>query len=102
MKNNSMVAIGHNENVYVFSAIGIEGIITDEKSFKNVLLDLIKKEVKIIIVSQHFDELLEEVKVEYEKVYPIFITLQMEFGEDSNGVDRLRKNVEKATGISLF
>ena len=59
MQNNSMVALGHNENVYVFSAIGIEGIIIDEKSFKDVLKDLITREVKIIIVSQHFQELLE-------------------------------------------
>ncbi|HHT55471.1 MAG TPA: hypothetical protein GX012_02795 [Acholeplasma sp.] len=102
MQNNSMVALGHNENVYVFSAIGIEGIIIDEKSFKDVLKDLITREVKIIIVSQHFQELLEEVKKEYQAVYPIFITLQMEFGEESNAVDNLRKNVEKATGINLF
>ena len=102
MENKTMVAIGHNENAYVFNAIGIEGVIASEKSFKTILLDYIKKDVKIIIVSQHFDNQLDEIKKEYQEVYPIFITLSMEHDEDSKGIEKLRKNVEKATGITIF
>lgn len=99
---NSIIAIGHNENVYIFNSVGVEGIVASEETFETILLDKIKKNVKIIIVSQKFEKLLEEFKKEYSETYPIFITLVMELGVESNGINKLKENVEKATGINLI
>ena len=102
MENKTIVAIGHNENVLIFNAIGVKGVIADLNNFEDIVLGLINEDKKIIIVSQHFDELLEEVRNKHQDIYPVFITLPMDVGVENTSLEKLRRNVEKATGINLF
>ena len=103
MKNNNMLALGHNENVYVFNAIGIESLIVLEKDLEAIIKEYTNKGVKIFFVSQKFNEKLSEIKKTYiEDAYPIFLTLSMAQDDEPIGVKELGKNVEKATGIKLF
>ena len=86
----------------IFNAIGVKGVIADLNNFEDIVLGLINEDKKIIIVSQHFDELLEEVRNKHQDIYPVFITLPMDVGGENTGLEKLRRNVEKATGINLF
>ena len=102
MQKNSLVAIGHNENVYVFNAIGIESLIVDEDQLKLVIKEKVALGVKIFFISQKFQEAINELRKTYNEPYPILIMLAMDEDESSIGVSNLATNVEKATGIKLF
>lgn len=102
MKNKTLIAIGHNENVYVFNAIGIETIIVEEANLASVISDNIALGVKIFFISQKFRETINELRKLYEQPYPILMMLSMDEDDASIGVKDLAANVEKATGIKLF
>lgn len=103
MTNNTVVALGHDDNVYVFNAIGVEGVIVDSNNIENKINDLISKGIKIFLVSQNFLEIINKLKEEHKQnAYPIFITLAMNTDQASSGVAELTKHVENATGINLF
>jgi|GEM_PF-2108625 len=103
MKNSLMLAIGHNQNVLMFNAIGIDGIIVTDDNFNKVLEKYIADGIKIFFISQKFIELLRKTKEKInENAYPIFLTINMELKEKNLGLDEIRKNVESATGINLI
>lgn len=103
MKNKSIIALGHNENVYVFNAIGIDGIVIQRDMFIKSVNDYIKEGIKIFFVSQEFNDLIREIKEENDtEAYPIFLSLSMDKNVESIGIEEIRKNVEKATGINLI
>jgi vacuolar-type H+-ATPase subunit F/Vma7 len=103
MKNNeSIVCLGHDENALLFNSSGIRGIVVKDRS---KLLDeinlLIKNDIKIILISDIFKKEVEEVRNELNSVYPIFLLLPLD-GISKDGVEQIRKDVERATGINLF
>jgi vacuolar-type H+-ATPase subunit F/Vma7 len=103
MKNNeSIVCLGHDENALLFNSSGIRGIVVKDRS---KLLDeinlLIKNDIKIILISDNFKKEVEEVRNELNSVYPIFLLLPLD-GISKDGVEQIRKDVERATGINLF
>lgn len=103
MTNNSVIALGHNENAYVFSSIGIIGKVVSEDNIEERIEEYLQKGVKIFFVSQVFREKIDEIRNHYRgNAYPIFILLVMDKNVESIGIDEIRKNVEKATGINLF
>lgn len=103
MQNNTIIALGHNEACYVFTAMGISSKIVTHQNLEEIVLEYIKNGIKIFFISQEFNEKVKEIKEKYkDSAYPIFLTLAMDKGTDSIGVNEIRRNVEKATGISLF
>lgn|SRR5690554_3361791 len=102
MKTKTMMAIGHNENVYVFNAVGIDSLIVLEKELENIINVKTQEGIKIFFVSQQFSGKINEIRKEYQSSYPIFLTLAMDENVLSTGVKELEENVEKATGIKLF
>lgn len=103
MKNNQMMALGHNENVYVFNAIGIESLIVEEDLLEETIINKVNEGVKIFFVSQTYNNKINEIKELYiEKTYPIFLSLAMSPEDELIGVKELSKNVEKAIGMKLF
>lgn len=102
MQKNSVVAIGHNENVYVFNAIGIKSIIVEEEQLANVIKENVVLGTQIFFISQKFSNTVNELRQLYEEPYPILLMLAMDEDEASIGVKDLAENVEKATGIKLF
>jgi len=103
MTNKSVVALGHNENAYVFSTIGIVGRVVLMSNIEERIEEYIKQGVKIFFVSQVFKEKIIEIRNKYkDQAYPIFILLAMDKNEKSLGLEELKENVEKATGINLF
>lgn len=99
----TIIALGHDESVYIFSAIGIKSIIVNNKNIKEIVNENIKNGTKIFFVSQAFSNIINELKEEYShSAYPIFLQLAMDKDTNSDGVSQIKKNVEKATGISLI
>ncbi len=95
-------AIGNSEAVMLFQSIGIESfIVTNNNEFKNKLEEL--KGAKIILISESLSPFLEEISYKYaNETYPILLLLPMEGHESSLGLDKLKKDVEKAIGIALL
>ncbi|MCR1808639.1 V-type ATP synthase subunit F [Haploplasma modicum] len=103
MKNNeSIVCLGHDENALLFNSSGIRGIVVKDRSklLEEINL-LIKNDIKIILISDNFKKEVLEVRNELNGVYPIFLLLPLD-GISKDGVEQIRKDVERATGINLF
>ncbi|MDY0277641.1 MAG: V-type ATP synthase subunit F [Acholeplasma sp.] len=104
MANKSIIAFGHDESVYLFNAIGVDGVIATVDNFEELIAKHLEKgDKKIFLVSQRFNELVLKIKEQYiNDVYPIFLVLAMDNDEKSMGEENIRDSVEKATGINLF
>ena len=102
MKKHDLVAIGHNENVYVFNAIGIESLSASKEELINIINEKVELGAKIFFISQKFSEEVNEIRKTFDSSYPILLMLAMDEDELSVGVKDLAQNVEKATGIKLF
>lgn len=103
MPNNLIAAFGHNENVYVFSSVGIFAKIVNEENLESRINDYLERGVKIFFISQKFATQINNIRTLYKNdPYPMFILLAMDKNEESIGSEEIRKNVEQATGIRLF
>ena len=98
-----IVCVGHDENALIFNASGIKGIVVDDKSKINEVINkLIEDQVKIILISNHFNKEILEYRKNLDSVYPIFLELALDGSENKDGVEQIRKDVERATGINIF
>lgn len=99
----TVICLGHNENALMFNAVGIKGlVIHDESTIKNQVADLIKDGIKIFLVSEKFTNEIDDIRTIYKGAYPIFLLIPLDGNINGQGVERIRKNVERATGINLF
>lgn len=98
----SIYAIGNSQTVMMFQSIGIEAfVVDDEVSFKNKLNEL--GNAKIILIAESLNAFMDEIKYRYEnETYPVLLFLPMEGYESNLGLDKLKKDVEKAIGIALL
>lgn len=98
-----MYAIGPTDTVMLFQSIGIKAIkIKDEQELKEAV-ERISNDAKIIFISEALKPLIADIKRKYDKLtYPIITLIPME-GEVSNlGVEKLKKDVERAIGMALL
>lgn len=98
-----MIAIGANDSVMIFQSIGIPSyIITEEVALKKKI-DEIVDDAKIIFISEALEPLLTDIRKKYiERTYPIILSLPMHGEKSTIGLEKLKKDVERAIGISLF
>lgn len=102
-KDKTIICLGHDENALMFNAIGINGlVINDPKSIKDKVDNLTKDGIKIFLVSDKFTNEIDEIRTIYKGAYPIFLLIPLDGNINGQGVERIRLNVEKATGINLF
>lgn len=99
-----IACIGENEDIILFQGIGIATyVINDRKLLISKIEELATMGTKIIIVSDIFTEAMIEINEKYEnQPYPIILSLPLG-GYDSNiGLEKIRKDVERAIGINIF
>lgn len=102
MNKSEIIAVGHDENALIFNAIGIKGhVCHNEDELINLINDQLK-DVKIFIVSDHFKDEIQKLRKTFKSVYPIFLLLPLDGSSNKDGIESLRKDVERATGISLI
>ncbi len=98
----TIYAIGNTPSVMLFQGVGIDAfVVKDEQAFKEKIIEL--KDAKIILVAESLSPFLEELNYRFSnETYPIILLLPMEGYETSLGLDKLKKDVEKAIGIALL
>lgn len=100
---NEIVAIGHDENSLVFNSIGIKGYVCEsEELLINKINELMADNIKIFIVSDHFKNEIYKLRETFKSVYPIFLLLPLDGSSNDDGIKQIRRDVERATGISLI
>lgn len=97
-----IVVIGNDENALMFNTVGIKGYVCIDNDIKSLVETLLKDEVKIFIVSDFFSNEIKELREIYKEVYPIFLLLSIDGNKSDEGINDLRKDVERAIGISLI
>lgn len=101
-KKQQIVALGHDENALVFNAIGIKGYVINDNDELINKIDELKEDIKIFIVSNYFRDEINELRKTLKEVYPIFLLLPLDGKGSEDGINSLRRDVERATGISLI
>lgn len=101
-KKEQIVALGHDENALVFNAIGIKGYVINDNDELINKIDELKEDIKIFIVSNYFRDEINELRKTLKEVYPIFLLLPLDGKGSEDGIKSLRRDVERATGISLI
>jgi V/A-type H+-transporting ATPase subunit F len=98
-----VVAIGSSENVMLFQSVGIQAYIISDETLLKETIDKLANETKIIFVGEALEPLMTDIKKKYEdRTYPIIVSIPMEGIKSSLGLEKLKKDVEKAVGISIF
>lgn len=101
MKN--MAAIGPSVSVMLFQSIGIDAyIIQDGTQLKNKIEEL-SNTTKVIFIAESLSPFLADVVNKYkEQTYPILLFVPLEGIKTEMGIEKLRKEVEKAIGMALL
>jgi len=102
MNKDKIVCIGHDENALIFNASGIKGIVSKKSEVKDLIFKQINEGVKIILISHLFKEEVEAVRAELEDVYPIILMIALDGSNYEDGVEQIRKDVERAIGINIL
>lgn len=96
-------AIGSKETVLLFQGIGIESFIINNKTELINKIEELTKTAKIIFISESLSPLLEDFVNKYkEEVYPILLFIPLEGKESIVGIEKLKKDVEKAIGMAIL
>lgn len=103
-ETSQMAIVGSEDVVCLFGAAGIEPVrITDASEADAALYRLAREGKKIIFLSEDLYQAIPDVLAKYaDKAYPILLPLPLDQDANGVGLERIRKSVERAIGISLF
>ncbi|MFA5720423.1 MAG: V-type ATP synthase subunit F [Acholeplasmataceae bacterium] len=96
-------AIGPTDSVLLFQSIGIKALIIEEEKELKKTIDALSSDAKIIFVSESLKAYMSDISKKYEHLaYPIIVLIPMD-GKDSDlGLEKLKKDVERAIGMALI
>lgn len=99
-----IAAIGHDDQVYLFNAIGVKTIVlTKKEEVDKAIYQLVTQKYKIIFVSETLYQKIPETLEMYKGVaFPIIIPIPIDVTSSQLGEAKIRDNVEKAIGIDIF
>lgn len=103
-KKVHMAAISDNDSVMLFNALGIKTFSVENiPEAEKAIFKLVDMKCKIIYISENLYTQIPEVLDKY-KNSPFPIIIPIPYGEESLGVgiEKIRKNVEKAVGIDIL
>lgn len=104
MNYPQIACIGENEDIIIFNGIGITPfVIKDRKEVSKKIDELAEGGTKVVIVSDIFQEGISETLEKYqEQSFPIILLLPLGGVETGLGIEKIRKDVERAIGINIF
>lgn len=96
-------AIGPTQSVLLFQGIGITSYIINKEKAIIEKIEELASTAKIIFISESLATLLNDYPNKFnEVVYPIILFVPMEGKESSIGIEKLKKDVEKAIGMAIL
>lgn len=104
MNYPQIACIGENEDIIIFNGIGITPfVIKDREEVSKKIEELAEGGTKVVIVSDIFQEGISETLEKYqEQSFPIILLLPLGGVETGLGIEKIRKDVERAIGINIF
>lgn len=104
MNKIEIACLGENEDIIIFNGIGITPfVISDYRLIEEKIEELAQAGTKVIIVSDIFEASIQETLEKYQdQSYPIIILLPLSGFETGQGLEKIRKDVERAIGINIF
>lgn len=103
-ERNEVAAIGSSDVVILFNAVGIRTFLADDPvQVDKIIFDLANQNYKIIYVSEEIYEVIPETIEKYKNItFPIIIPIPTSDDSKGIGMNKIRKNVEKAIGFDIF
>ncbi|MDY0100785.1 MAG: V-type ATP synthase subunit F [Bacilli bacterium] len=100
---NKVLVISKTENVYLFKSFGFDVfLVVDEDILLKHMNEFIKTK-QIIIIDERLQHHFEDVRKRLsDKSFPIIIALAIDQDPSGEGLEKLRKDVERAIGLKLF
>ncbi len=96
-------AIGPTEVTLLFQSIGIKALIISEEKELRRKIDEISSEAKIIFISEALKAYVTDIKKKYQDLaYPIILLIPMDGELSDLGIEKLKKDVERAIGMALI
>ncbi len=96
-------AIGPTEVTLLFQSIGIKALIISEERELRRKIDEISSEAKIIFISEALKAYVTDIKKKYQDLaYPIILLIPMDGELSDLGIEKLKKDVERAIGMALI
>lgn len=100
---NDIFAIGSTEAVLLFQGIGIESFIINNSIELKKKIEELAIKAKIIFISESLSPLIEDVVNKYKnQVYPILLFIPLEGKNSYIGLEKLKKDVERAIGMAIL
>lgn len=98
-----MYAIGPTNSVLLFQSIGIQALVIEEEKELKKTIDTLSQDAKIIFVSESLKAYMSDIYKKYEQqAYPIIVLIPMDGHDSDLGLEKLKKDVERAIGMALI
>lgn len=103
-EKNEVAAIGSSDVIILFNAVGIRTFLADDPvQVDKIIFDLANDNYKIIYVSEEIYEVIPETLEKYKNItFPIIIPIPTTEEGKGIGLQKIKKNVEKAIGFDIF
>jgi len=103
-EKNDIAAIGSDDTIILFNAIGIKTYITKSLSeAEKRIAELANEKCKIVYLAEDIYEAIPETIEKYQyTAFPIIIPLPLTTKPLGVGLKKIKDNVEKAIGINIF
>jgi V/A-type H+-transporting ATPase subunit F len=103
-KLNEIAAIGGDDSILLFNAVGIKTFNIDDLALvEKTIFELATNNYRIIYVSEDIYKNIPETLEKYKMtVYPIIIPIPLKEKSDGIGLKKIKENVEKAIGFDIF
>lgn len=103
MRKDRVAVIGDKDSILAFKAVGIDVFPIYNIEEARDTLRKVARSHKLIFITEDIGEKISDVVNRYNSVaYPIVIPIPNSGGATGYGMNRIRKNVEKAIGVDIL
>lgn len=98
-----MAIIGDGDSVLAFKAVGIDAYGVENAAEAEDLIKKLSKTHRIIFVTDALAKDIDEVISKYNAAaYPIILPVPSKTGGNGYGIERLKKQTERALGVDIL
>ena len=95
--------VGSGDSIIVFKAAGVSAFPAEDEKKAREILRKIAKEYQIIFLTEDLARPLEEFLKRFDETpYPVIVSIPSGEGNESYGVEVLKKAMERALGVDIL